>query len=78
MPNAGDFTPRGVAMIREAIKRAFDMKVAADANDALVRDAPFQLEHRAEGQERQRFEMWLLLGESLRRAVLPQLIGDRV
>ena len=38
------------------------VKVAADANHTLVRDAPFQLEHRAEGQERQRFEMWLLLG----------------
>ncbi len=41
------------------------VKITADADHALMGDTPFQLEHRAEGRERQRFEVRLLLGEDL-------------
>ena len=41
------------------------VEVAADADHALVGDAPLEPEDRAEGHQRQRLEMRLLLGESL-------------
>src|SRR2546428_237194 len=49
---------------------------------ALMTNAPFQLEERAEGQEWQRFEMRLLLGEGLvdhaLRGGMHARIGNRV
>ena len=41
------------------------VKIAADADHALVRDPPFELENRAERHQRQGLEMRLLLGEGL-------------
>ena len=41
------------------------VKIAADAHHAFMRDPPFQLQERAEGRQRQQFEMRLLLGECL-------------
>ena len=41
------------------------VKITADAHQAFMRDPPFQLENRAERRQRQRFEMWLLLGKGL-------------
>src|SRR6516165_1189783 len=58
------------------------VKIAADAHHALMRNAPFQLEERAEGQERQRFEMRLLFSEGLidhaLRGGMHARIGNRV
>ena len=39
------------------------VEIAGNAHHALVRDAPFELENRSVGRERQRFEMRLFLGE---------------
>ena len=36
MPNAGDLTPRGLAMIREALERAFDMTLPSSTVEAIV------------------------------------------
>jgi len=41
------------------------VKIAADAHHAFMRDTPFQLQQRAEGYQRQQFEVRLLLGERL-------------
>jgi len=41
------------------------VKIAADAHHAFMRDAPFQLQERAEGRQRQQFEVRLLFGEGL-------------
>src|SRR5215475_8962507 len=68
-----DATARGV---RHAVE------IAADAHHPLMRDAPFELENRSVGRERQRFEMRLFLGESLIDDALGggvnPGIGDRV
>ena len=39
--------------------------IPADAYHAFMRDPPFQLQQRAEGRQRQQFEVRLLLGEGL-------------
>ena len=41
------------------------VKIAADAHHAFMRDPPFQLQERAEGRQRQQFEVRLLFSESL-------------
>ena len=58
------------------------VEVAADADHALVGDAPFEPEDRAERHQRQRLEMRLLLGEGLiddpPGGGMDPRIGDRV
>ena len=58
------------------------VEIAADAHHALVRDAPFELEDRSVGGERQRLEDRLLLGEGfVDDALCGRVhtgIGDRV
>jgi hypothetical protein len=58
------------------------IEIAGNAYHALVRDAPFELENRSVGHERQRFEMWLFPGEGFvddaLRGRVDTGIGDRV
>jgi hypothetical protein len=58
------------------------IEIAGNAYHALVRDAPFELENRSVGRERQRFEMWLFPGEGFvddaLRGRVDTGIGDRV
>src|SRR5208283_4277338 len=51
---------------------------AADAHHALVGDAPFELEHRAEWRQRQALEVRLLLGEGLVDDALGSGVDTRI
>src|SRR4030088_2227113 len=68
--------------MRRRVVSRHAVEIAADAHHPLMRDAPFELENRSVGRERQRFEIRLFLGEglvdhALRGRVDPG-IGDRV
>ena len=54
------------------------IKIAADAHHAFMRDPPFQLQQRAEGRQRQHFEVGLLLGERLVDDALSGRVHTRI